>query len=141
LEGCCNILVNFTAHAKDSGHVFDNIKHSFRGAERQRKSPLQLAYMFNGLMLTKVCELRADGATGPEDVMHRHALDECFEDYNAHAGVQQQSKWQMLEDDQNTIANLIFGVSARVKVMIRGHLDEHKGASGGTTGLFFSNAK
>lgn len=127
-------MVNYTCHSSELGHTFDAIKVSFRGAERQRKSHLQLSAMFSSLIDAKRVQNPELFAGLSAEAAKEKALEVCINEYNEFGEVANQPKFQLRDDDLQTIKNLTFYVADPVKELMRKHLDAHKGAlSGGLT--------
>lgn len=132
MEAGSSVLVSYTDHDRPSGHIYDNILLSLRGSERQRKSHLQMACMFEDLMREKALEI-PDALVG---LTQEQAQELCFErvvnEYNDHGEAAAVSKYQLATDDKASVRNLIMGVHANVKKLMRSHLDKYKGNNSGT---------
>lgn len=121
--------VNYTKQTSESGHVYERLYLSCRGAERQRPSPLRFALSFNKLIQQKK---NAD-PTLASRVSDSELVSQCIEEYNAHPGVSDVRKWQMSREEQASVHSLVEGTSDLCKSLIEAHLHKYKWADSAFT--------
>jgi hypothetical protein len=141
IEEASTVLINYTAQEKPVLHMYEAVMLSHRGAERQRKSHLALAVLFNKAIDDKLTELRAEGALdthakNSSNMDHRQtALELCFDEYNSYQDVATQKRWQLRDDDKVAVQNLALHTSEEVRVLMFSHLDYYKGSESGTPNM------
>lgn len=139
LEEALSITVNFTFQDSNNGHTFEAIMLSFRGAERQKKSHLAMALMFDAAIDSKIAEMQAEEVRDAltkdksDTQLRSQALDLVIEDYNTHKAVATQRRWQLLNDDKAAVRNLALFTCEGVRRLMASHLDSYKGCDSGAS--------
>ncbi|CAK9073826.1 unnamed protein product [Durusdinium trenchii] len=100
---------------------FRNITLSFRGAERQAPSALQLALRFS-----RVLEIYEQEGKRHAEMSTEQRLQDAVSEFNQSPGLQ--AKHRIEEDRFRAVLNLLSGTSEESREVIRNHLDAHKWA-------------
>lgn len=134
-ESCNTILINYTVADSESAYAYDFLFLSHRGAERQRPSYLRQAIIFEAAMAAKAANQQGSNARNSEAL-----LQEAFNDYNSHRGVQGNRKYALSQADTYAIKNLVLHVDEGVKRLMAAHLDRVKWVDSGAITNFHCKA-
>jgi hypothetical protein len=115
----------YKAKVRPIDYELDGLLLSFQGSERQRPSLLQMSLTFAHCV--KELQSSTTNAGGKLNSDEK-VLINVMHEYNASTS---NVKWQLSDDSQRGIRNMIFGVSARVKMMMTNHLHFVKWADSG----------
>eukprot|EP00438_Fugacium_kawagutii_P010744 Skav218260 [mRNA] locus=scaffold2035:149289:149987:+ [translate_table: standard] len=105
--------------ASCSTRVFKNLQLSYRGSERQAPSVLSLALMMSKVIQDAATEGKHDPGWNTEQ-----RLRASITDFHSMDGTL--SRWQIDEDKQKAILNLLVGTSSGSRKILTGHLNYHK---------------
>ena len=132
MESVRQVSVQYRAQQRDVHYVYEGLMLSCRGSERQRRSPLQLALIFQKTMLEKL-EAFSSEKNAPE-----LAFNAAVDEYNSFGSVATNRRWQIQGEERAAARNLTLSVSEPVKEMMAKHYDKYKGTESGAPSPYCS---
>ena len=129
--------VHYSAQQKEVHFVYEGLMLSQRASERQRRSPLQLALIFQTTMQDHL-----EGNTN-DKAAQEAAFNLAVDEYNSFGSAATNRRWQIQGEERAAVRNLVLSVSEPVKEMMARHYDKYKGADSGAPPyklLTFANA-
>lgn len=109
------LMVDTPSHLK----CYKNLQLSYRGAERQAPSILSLGLMFSKVIADCAASGKHDQSWNTEK-----RLRAVIAEFNNQDGML--AKWQVQEDKERAILNLLQGTTAEARQVIVHHLNFHK---------------